>query len=111
MNPPPFGFQILVSSSSDKPALPPLPVNAGKLLIEWTLLRIRMLKLLLTVLALAPFASTSSFYDNPEQDPLPPTGPDSDEELHRKWDFEVYCSTNASHCSGSSPYKHIIDPQ
>ncbi|KAL8707868.1 MAG: hypothetical protein Q9220_007152 [cf. Caloplaca sp. 1 TL-2023] len=28
-----------------------------------------------------------SFYDNPEQDPLPP-GPDTDDELHRKWDFE-----------------------
>lgn len=29
-----------------------------------------------------------SFYDNPEQDPLP-SGPDADEELHRKWDHEV----------------------
>ncbi|KAM0796048.1 arginase family-domain-containing protein [Usnea florida] len=48
----------------------------------------RMLNLLLTVMVLAPFASAYSFYDNPEQDPLPPTGPESDEELHRKWDFE-----------------------
>lgn len=32
-------------------------------------------------------ASGSSFYDNPEQDPLTP--PDTAEELHRKWDHEV----------------------
>lgn len=32
--------------------------------------------------------SASSFYDNPEQDPLP-SGPGQDEELHRKWDLEV----------------------
>lgn len=49
---------------------------------------IRMFCLLLALLVLASFARTSSFYDNPEQDPLPPTGPDSAEELHRKWDFE-----------------------
>lgn len=47
-----------------------------------------MFCLLLALLVLASFARTSSFYDNPEQDPLPPTGPDSAEELHRKWDFE-----------------------
>ena len=29
-----------------------------------------------------------SFYDNPEQYPLP-SGPDADDELHRKWDHEV----------------------
>lgn len=30
----------------------------------------------------------SSFYDNPEQDPLLPAS-DVDDELHRKWDAEV----------------------
>lgn len=55
-----------------------------------TALHIRMFYVLLALLVLSPFARTSSsFYDNPEQDPLPPTGPDSTEELHRKWDFEV----------------------
>lgn len=29
----------------------------------------------------------SSFYDNPEQDPLQPQ--DTAEDLHNKWDFEV----------------------
>lgn len=29
-----------------------------------------------------------SFYDNPKHGPLP-SGPDADEELHRKWDHEV----------------------
>lgn len=54
-----------------------------------TALHIRMFYVLLALLVLSPFARTSSsFYDNPEQDPLPPTGPDSTEELHRKWDFE-----------------------
>ena len=116
-HPPPFRLQILVFSPSDQSPLH--PVNAGKLLIEWTLdsitaspdLCMRMLNLFLTVMVLAPVASAYSFYDNPEQDPLPPTGPDSDEELHKKWDVEVYCSANASHCFGSSPYKHIVDPQ
>ena len=37
------------------------------------------------------FALASSFYDNPEQDPLPP-GLESDQELRRKWDFEVFAS-------------------
>lgn len=54
-----------------------------------TALHIRMFYVLLALLVLSPFARTSSsFYDNPEQDPSPPTGPDSTEELHRKWDFE-----------------------
>jgi len=30
----------------------------------------------------------SSFYDNPEQDPIPPQ--DSADDLHHKWDFEVF---------------------
>ena len=36
-------------------------------------------------------ATSSSFYDNPEQDehPLPIADKDLDAELHRKWDFEV----------------------
>lgn len=49
-----------------------------------------MFCLILVLLVLSPLVRTSSFYDNPEQDPLPPTGPDSAEELHRKWDFEVF---------------------
>ena len=32
-------------------------------------------------------AKASSFYDNPEQDPLPLE--DTPEDLHKKWDFEV----------------------
>lgn len=31
----------------------------------------------------------SSFYDNPDQDPILEPGSDSAEELHKKWDFEV----------------------
>ena len=48
-----------------------------------------MLRLLLLLVTLSSYVLSSSFYDNPEQDPLPPPGPDSTEELHRKWDFEV----------------------
>ena len=44
---------------------------------------------------LAPLAFSSSFYDNPEQDPLPSHGQDAAEELHQKWDFEVVFSTLA----------------
>ena len=43
------------------------------------------LLLMATFLALA---HCSSYYDNPEQDPLPPV-PDTPEDLHGKWDFEV----------------------
>ena len=54
-----------------------------------------MFSIVLAFLLLSPFAPVfSSFYDNPEQDPLPPIDTDSAEELHRKWDFEVllcYC--------------------
>ena len=54
-----------------------------------------MFSIVLPFLLLSPFAPVfSSFYDNPEQDPLPPIDTDSAEELHRKWDFEVllcYC--------------------
>ena len=40
----------------------------------------------ISYLALLAFpASSRSFYDNPEQDPIPR----SSEELHKKWDFEV----------------------
>ena len=50
-----------------------------------------MLHLLLALLLLSlSIRVSASFYDNPEQDPLP----DSPEELHRKWDFEVVlCSS------------------
>ena len=43
-------------------------------------------------LLIAPFLTftlASSFYDNPEQDPIRPTNSDAAEELHHKWDFEV----------------------
>lgn len=40
------------------------------------------------LVALVQLVSTS-FYDNPEQDVLPLSGPEADEELHRRWDFEV----------------------
>ncbi|KAF7512513.1 hypothetical protein GJ744_001448 [Endocarpon pusillum] len=45
----------------------------------------------LPVLHLAAFilqVSAKSFYDNPEQDPLPPSHESTLEELHKKWDFE-----------------------
>ena len=43
--------------------------------------------LLFHLISFAPVFS--SFYDNPEQDPLPPIDTDKGEDLHRKWDFEV----------------------
>ncbi|KAL2052439.1 hypothetical protein ABVK25_007311 [Lepraria finkii] len=46
-----------------------------------------MFRSLLLILVISSISTASSFYDNPEQDPLPP-GPDPAEELHRKWDFE-----------------------
>lgn len=48
------------------------------------------LSLSLLVLILIPLAFSTSFYDNPEQDPTPPQGLGTAEEVHRKWDFEVY---------------------
>ncbi|KAL8928707.1 MAG: hypothetical protein Q9172_000770 [Xanthocarpia lactea] len=41
-----------------------------------------------------------SFYDNPEQGPLP-SGPDADDELHRKWDHEF---RGFNHRRGLNPY-------
>ena len=100
---------LLVSAfMSAKPPLPiPLPsLSLHTLSGTWVIERIllsttatpdvyrRMFCLLLAALVLSHFARTSSFYDNPEQDPIPPTGPDNAEELHKKWDFEVlfcYC--------------------
>ena len=49
-----------------------------------------MCRLLFLLVTISSHVLSSSFYDNPEQDPLPPAGPDSIEELHRKWDFEVH---------------------
>ena len=71
-----------------------------------------MFSIVLAFLFLSPFAPVfSSFYDNPEQDPLPPTNTDSAEELHRKWDFEVlllcYCYLIALL---SLPHDIEIDP-
>ncbi|KAI4117869.1 MAG: hypothetical protein LQ345_001987 [Seirophora villosa] len=43
--------------------------------------------LVCTVCVLSFHSSAASFYDNPEQDPLP-SGPDAAEELHRKWDTD-----------------------
>ena len=42
------------------------------------------------VLIFVTLATASSFYDNPEQDPLP-VGGESDADLLKKWDFEVRC--------------------
>jgi len=42
----------------------------------------------LILLTLVHTIYASSFYDNPEQDPIPPQ--DSADDLHHKWDFEVY---------------------
>ena len=50
---------------------------------------LNMLSLLLTMFALSLCATSSSFYDNPEQDEIPVPERDTGEELHRKWDFEV----------------------
>ena len=53
-------------------------------------LRTTTFYLSLAPLLISPSAwVAASFHDNLEQDPLPPMGPDSAEELHRKWDFEV----------------------
>ena len=38
---------------------------------------------------LVSFASSSTFYDNPEQDAVPLHEPETLESLHQKWDFEV----------------------
>ena len=46
-----------------------------------------MLKLASICLLLVKASKCGSFYDNPEQDVIPP--PDTPEELHKKWDFEV----------------------
>lgn len=48
-----------------------------------------MLHFILSVIAVSSVTVSSSFYDNPEQDPILPPGLDSADELHRKWDFEV----------------------
>lgn len=60
----------------------------------------------------------ASIYDNPEQGALP-SGPNADEELHRKWDHEVGSSTNmivdplrpvyqCVECSGPSPVYPLL---
>lgn len=66
-----------------------------------------MLCSLLLLVTISSYVLSSSFYDNPEQDPLPPAGADSTEELHRKWDFEVHslCGLSSNLCS---PLDHII---
>lgn len=45
------------------------------------------LKLASACFLLLEAANCGSFYDNPEQDIIPPR--DTTEELHKKWDFEV----------------------
>jgi len=42
----------------------------------------------LVLILLLVLVNASSFYDNPEQDPILP-GKENLEELGRKWDFEV----------------------
>ena len=60
----------------------------------------------------------ASFYDNPEQGALP-SGPNADEELHRKWDHEVGSCTDVIvhlfrsvyqcvQCSGASPVYPLL---
>ena len=52
--------------------------------------------------------AASSFYDNPEQDPLP-AGGDSQEELLRKWDFEVRFSKADLFCLLFVRPSHTVD--
>lgn len=52
----------------------------------FSMLSLRLL--VVNCFALLLQCNASSFYDNPEQDPLP-SGPGADDELHRKWDAEV----------------------
>jgi len=47
----------------------------------------RLLQLASVSLLLLNTCTCGSFYDNPEQDVISP--PDTAEELHMKWDFEV----------------------
>ena len=49
-------------------------------------------QLLVYVFVLFEAVASGSFYDNPEQDPLPLNRADDDAELSRKWDFEVRSS-------------------
>ena len=72
---------------------------------------ISMFYLLPAVLFFSPFIWTSSFYDNPEQDPFPPTSSDSPEELHRKWDFEVFIFLMNLNALVFFPRDFIIDLQ
>ena len=55
------------------------------------------------VFTLCPsYVISSSFYDNPEQDPLYQKQQDSPEELDKKWGFEVPCRVTeheAQQCS------------
>ena len=47
---------------------------------------------LLLVVLFHRTVNSSSFYDNPEQDPLPPSSGDATEEnLEEKWGFDVNC--------------------
>lgn len=64
--------------------------------------------LLLSLLSAA--VSSSSFYDNPDQDPLPnpKVSPQSSEELHRKWDAEV--SVDSRHKLFSHMKRIMINP-
>ena len=60
------------------------------LLVYLTLTYLIMISACPTILLLCfltSAAKASSFYDNPEQDPLP--FEDTPEDLHKKWDFEV----------------------
>ena len=66
-----------------------------------------MFRLLFLLVTISSHILSSSFYDNPEQDPLPPAGPDSTEELHRKWDFEVHSFYDLL-SNSSLPLIHII---
>ena len=55
----------------------------------WKAIGVNMWRLILSLLSvLLALSRASSFHDNPEQDPLPPS-PDAVEDLLKKWDHEV----------------------
>ena len=48
-------------------------------------------------LAFSIAALGSSFYDNPEQDVFPPTGPEAEADLRKRWDPEVFLPIIKTH--------------
>lgn len=60
-----------------------------------------MLLFPILVFTLICSTASSSFYDNPEQDPILPRGPENAAELRNKWEFEVFIRSNIvfQHCA------------